>query len=650
MSLTYTMRDSAGGQFRLRASTGPEIEAAGELIAGDQSITVRATDGNGWLRDTTYLVPVPQGAIPSWVRADLGIDWTGDRGYYNGVVYNTAAAALTAMGAVYTRSGVKPYINASGVRVEAAAGVLPIEYDPATLQPLGPSFWPALTPRNLWGRDWTNAVWTHTNVTAAKTATGLDGAANAATLLTATAANATSLQAITDAVSRNRGLALYIKRVTGSGAISITADGGATWVDITEWLRSDRYARVNTYVVGTTNPSVGVKIATSGDQIQVDYLTLCDTIYTGPPLLTTGTVQSVSADVLYIPMTAVGVSKTQGAIMYRSVNACDRNGGGGENRYAFSISDGTTSNVLMEAGPTNMPSGTPGLDGWDIQRQSYRYARRWSSDGFQKSAIEGVIGNSAAITLNPSISRVYIGCRSNGFNQAGAWMQEFWLKSTAPTDVELAALASSKRQWLGVGDSLSIQTAATLAYLGYAHVARTRVAEAPRTFVRKGLGGSVTDGLKPDESVDVSAKAQYLANKDLYPGSRLLVWTGHNNAGTDTELWSRVIPFYQWIDEQTSGGCLYFTLIVTYDDQGTIRETQKKAANAWLKANMPASRVFDIQGYLVANGSDGSANDVADAAAGLAPRSCLGDVIHLSNRGSYFGGIGLADHINIYGW
>jgi hypothetical protein len=51
----------------------------------------------------------------------------------------------------------------------------------------------------IWGRDLTNAAWTKTNMTTAKTATGADGSANGATTLTATAGNATVLQSITSA-------------------------------------------------------------------------------------------------------------------------------------------------------------------------------------------------------------------------------------------------------------------------------------------------------------------------------------------------------------------------------------------------------------------------------------------------------------------
>src|SRR5687768_4314759 len=49
----------------------------------------------------------------------------------------------------------------------------------------------------LWCRDLTNAAWTKTNMTASKNLVGIDGVANTATTLTATASDATVTQGFT---------------------------------------------------------------------------------------------------------------------------------------------------------------------------------------------------------------------------------------------------------------------------------------------------------------------------------------------------------------------------------------------------------------------------------------------------------------------
>ena len=80
--------------------------------------------------------------------------------------------------------------------------------------------------------------------------------------LTATANNATILQAITG-VSAQRTGSIYLKRKTGTGAISVTADG-STWTVVA--ITADAWTRV-TDTRTVENPSFGIKFATSGDEV-----------------------------------------------------------------------------------------------------------------------------------------------------------------------------------------------------------------------------------------------------------------------------------------------------------------------------------------------------------------------------------------------
>jgi len=118
-----------------------------------------------------------------------------------------------------------------------------------------------------WNRDLTNAAWTKTNMTASKTATGADGTANAATRLTATANGATATQAVTVASSQ-RVLEPMIKRVTGTGQVTISIDGVAI-TDITASLTSSYKPFISAALV--TNPTFNITLATSGDQVDVDF-------------------------------------------------------------------------------------------------------------------------------------------------------------------------------------------------------------------------------------------------------------------------------------------------------------------------------------------------------------------------------------------
>lgn len=119
----------------------------------------------------------------------------------------------------------------------------------------------------LYSNDLTNAAWTKSNMSTAKTATGYDNVANSATTLTATAANATALQAITSA-SAARITHCAIKRRTGSGNIDLTQDNGSTWT--TQTVTSS-WAIYELSSVTSANPTVGIRIVTSGDAVDVMY-------------------------------------------------------------------------------------------------------------------------------------------------------------------------------------------------------------------------------------------------------------------------------------------------------------------------------------------------------------------------------------------
>ena len=140
----------------------------------------------------------------------------------------------------------------------------------------------------LWCRDFTNAVWTLSFMTSAKTQTGADGKANAASLLTATGANATALQSITQA-STAFITSCYIKRVSGSGTVSITTDG-STYTDVTSQINSNTYTLVQNAAQTLANPTVGIKLGTSGNSIAVDFFqTENNNLGATTPMLTTST-------------------------------------------------------------------------------------------------------------------------------------------------------------------------------------------------------------------------------------------------------------------------------------------------------------------------------------------------------------------------
>jgi hypothetical protein len=119
---------------------------------------------------------------------------------------------------------------------------------------------------SFFSRDLTNAVWVKTNITALKNQIGADGVANAASQITATAVNATILQAITVA-SQAMFQSVYVKRLSGSGTVGITMDG-TTFTTIAPTASWARY-----FVPSQTLATliVGIQLGTSGDSVAVDF-------------------------------------------------------------------------------------------------------------------------------------------------------------------------------------------------------------------------------------------------------------------------------------------------------------------------------------------------------------------------------------------
>jgi hypothetical protein len=142
-------------------------------------------------------------------------------------------------------------------------------------------------------RDLTAAGWTKTNVTCAKTATGADSVANAASTCTATSTNGTATYAITVA-STKRSSSMFLKRRTGTGAVTVTRDNFGAGTDVSASLSTTTWKRIwadcggrgsdisfstidncvaaSNMTATAANPTIGIKLATSGDAVDVDFV------------------------------------------------------------------------------------------------------------------------------------------------------------------------------------------------------------------------------------------------------------------------------------------------------------------------------------------------------------------------------------------
>jgi hypothetical protein len=163
----------------------------------------------------------------------------------------------------------------------------------------------------LWCRDLTNAVWTAAGITAVKNQAGFDGTPNAATSLTATAPKATILQRIADDASVQRQQSAFVKRLSGSGPIEMTMDGGTTWTNVRV---ANTWTRVSIAPQSLANPTVGLRLANRGESIAVDCVQNekltggRDGIYAvSSPIITTAAGADRAADIVALaPMPSIG--------------------------------------------------------------------------------------------------------------------------------------------------------------------------------------------------------------------------------------------------------------------------------------------------------------------------------------------------------
>jgi hypothetical protein len=225
----------------------------------------------------------------------LDLDFANDRGWVRGVGQGRSMDAVT-----FTRASVGKYVDQDGIVQDAANGqprfdwastastgagtqadpyIIPLAANPTSN---GLLIEEARTNRILWCRDATQTEWVKTNITAAKDQTGIDGVANAASSLTATANDGTCIQTITLASGSRTG-SVYLKRITGTGNVQVSLDGSTySTVDLSasEWRRIVLSGTV-------TNPTVSLKLAVSGDAVAMDYGQVEDGAWETSPILTT---------------------------------------------------------------------------------------------------------------------------------------------------------------------------------------------------------------------------------------------------------------------------------------------------------------------------------------------------------------------------
>lgn len=193
----------------------------------------------------------------------------------------------------FTRASSGTYFDNAGLLKTALTDVQRFDYHPTTLAARGLLIEGSRTNIALYNRDFTNAAWVKTTLTALLDQIGLGGGAGSASSLTALLGNASILQTVVLASSA-RSLSAYVKRLVGTGTINMTTDGGLSWVPITV---TTSWTRVSIPTQTLANPVFGFQIVTGGDSIAVDYIQNEDGTFPTSAIATTSAAVTRAADV-----------------------------------------------------------------------------------------------------------------------------------------------------------------------------------------------------------------------------------------------------------------------------------------------------------------------------------------------------------------
>ena len=154
-----------------------------------------------------------------------------------------------------------------------------------------------------------STTWTALNATLVKDQVGIDGVGNSASSMTATLANGSALQTITEAATASA-LSMFIKRITGNGTVTIQQ--GASTLEVSGSINNTTYTRVELDAT-VLNPIIGIVLGTNADKIAVDMVQFENGTFASSPIPTTTVAVTRNADVLRYP-SAGNISGTQGSV------------------------------------------------------------------------------------------------------------------------------------------------------------------------------------------------------------------------------------------------------------------------------------------------------------------------------------------------
>jgi hypothetical protein len=583
----------------------------GQTISFD--ITARSSDSIFSLPvTTTVTVTVTQTWVltspsNSTVVADLDFNFSTGKAWYNGARSAFADVLSTA------RSSSGTYTPASGTLTSFGSTTLRIGDNGLLTED-------SRTNVVLWNRDLTNAAWAKTNATAAKDQVGIDGTSNVASSLTATANNATCLQSITLASSA-RAQTAYVKRITGSGDVSMTMDGGSTWTVIT---LTSAFQRLTIPTQTLANPSVGFKLATSGDKIAVDYVQNENGAIETSPIATTTVSVSRAADAVFADIAAdlfvnsaitiyaeyfnpqTGSNLGSICVLRKTATTfADRielaGGNTSTSRPRFQVVVGAVASVDMTANPA--PSIAPNV----IEHAVVTVDA--SSAAAAISYIPNASGDDISVTLPSGLDRIDIGHR-NGTNSFNGYLRRIAVFKSRQSDANILALSAHADTPLVslhfLGDSF-------LNNYVLSRFVSAQLTSVVRSTTQDGVGGSTL----------VDQRGRFDLTPLFYDRILIIMDGGE----TDT-LANAQASILAEVAHLTNGRWLYVQSgLDTGRSAGTSARAIIDSVNNWMVSTYPGNYVetkTTMQSYAI----PADPNDATDIANDIWPRSQTVDGLH----------------------
>lgn len=290
----------------------------------------------------------------------------------------------------------------------------------------------------LHNRDGSQAVWTKTNATCTKTATGVDGVANSATRCTASAANGTVLQAIVRASAANA-TSVYVRRNGGTSGVEVTRDNGTTWNAITASITSDwkravckdaegcmggRCVVVPDLCATSANPTIGFRIVGSGDSIDFDLAQNEAALWPSSPITSAGVAGARGAEAapyFTLPAPLASVGSISGNVLTSVARASSCAFGAWQSNTNFLIAyygGGITASAQDLACGFRPTSGLANVGSFTYQPGGGFIPQSCAQGAARTNCTGGRCNTVAGTDLVTNVTRVYLGCG----NLSGSFM------------------------------------------------------------------------------------------------------------------------------------------------------------------------------------------------------------------------------------